>query len=85
MHIEAVAGYTKGYIVNTLTDAWVVKFLYGAIASVGASIYGTHSEIIKLMILLYAADFLLGIAIARRDRAFESQKFFKGAVKLGVY
>lgn len=85
MHIDGIVSYVWGYIIHTVTDSILVKFLYGIIAGIFVTMYGSHKEIINLMLILYAADFFLGVTVALQKRSFESRKFFRGAVKLAVY
>lgn len=75
----------KYYIVHTLFDNFVIKFLSGVALAMSTDIYGSHMPVINFIILAFLIDFILGLAVAFDTKSFASWKFFKGAMKLGVY
>ncbi len=85
MHIEGIMQATKDYVSHTIFDTFLIKFLWGTLASIATWIYTANSEVIKFVILLYLIDFFLWVILSVRRREFESAKFFKWAIKLAVY
>lgn len=76
-------------LVATLKAVLTQNILAKVLVAIGAytmgDIFIPHQKLFLVMFLVYILDFATGIWKAMAARSFSSARFFRGAIKLGVY
>lgn len=85
MHVEWMTAILKTYIVQIFTDNIVIKFILGSFTGVLWAMYTNNEIMIKLIFVLYIADFILWFLNALQKREVSSAKLFKWGFKFIVY
>ena len=68
-----------------LTQNIFAKILVAIAAYILGDIFVPHQKLFLVMFLVYSMDFATGIWKAMAAKSFSSARFFRGALKLGVY
>lgn len=69
------------YIWTTISDIYIIKFIAGAVVAVLASIYGSYTDLLNLVLILFGIDFFLGFGRSMINRRTSSKRAFTGALK----
>lgn len=76
----------RNYILKVIQDNNFLKIIIGIPIFVHNYVVGgCDILVLKAILALYFIDFLTWFVLALRDRTVSSFKFFRGALKLGVY